>query len=62
MAKLRGRPASLTDEQIAQILELYDTGEYGYLRISKMLGITEDKARYYIKRFRLQMKDAAKSL
>lgn len=49
MAKLKGRPKSIDETLIPRIYELYDTGEYGYLRIAKMLGVTKNQVHYYVK-------------
>lgn len=49
MAKLRGRPKTTSDETIAEIYRLYDTGDYGYLMISKMLGVSQRVVFYWIK-------------
>lgn len=49
MAKLRGRPKTTSDETIARIYELYDTGDYGYKLIAKTLGISREVVRYWLR-------------
>lgn len=50
--KLKGRPATIAPEKVTQIYALYDTGEYGYKRIGKMLDISWTKVLYYIRKRR----------
>ena len=52
MAKLRGRPATVSQETIDEIVRLYDSGEYGYLLISKKLGISVEVVKYYVRKSR----------
>lgn len=37
--KKPGRPKLISDETLTELYRLWDTNEYGYQRIAKMLGI-----------------------
>lgn len=49
--KLKGRPSRYSKEQIKQIYILFDSGDYGYGTIAKMLNLVSWQAvRYYLKK------------
>jgi hypothetical protein len=56
--KLKGRPSNYSLEQIQEVLDLWNTGEYGYKLIAKKTGMGINAVKYYVRR---EKKNAANS-